>query len=124
MGILDTDFNNVLSNMDYYAYLHKTFIDDVMAVRYHIRHEPDESLFGDALTECEDFRLSDPLPNAIFANAPSGFIDWMKNNGYVMCAGDKVYFKWKFRNIIEKEYQKIRLQSDLIRIKQIKNNII
>ena len=117
MGILDTDFNNVLSNMDYYAYLHKTFIDDVMAVRYNIRHEPKDTLFGDVLTECEDFRLSDPLPNAIFANAPAGFIDWLKNNGYVMCAGDKVYFKWKFRNIIAKEYQKIRL-------KQIKNNII
>ena len=117
MGILDTDFNNALSNMDYYAYLHKTFIDDVMAARYHIRHKPDESLFGDALEEYEDFRLSDPLPNAIFANAPSGFIDWLKNNGYVMCAGDKVYFKWKFRNIIVQEYQKMRLR-------QVKNNII
>lgn len=116
MGILDSDFNNALSNMDYYAYLHKTFIDDVMAVRYKIRHEPEETLFENA-PEIEDFRLSDPLPNAIFANAPSGFVDWLKNNGYVMCAGDKVYFKWKFRNIIIKEYQKMRLQ-------QVKNNII
>lgn len=116
MGILDTDFNNVLSNMDYYAYLHKTFIDDVMAVRYNIRHEPDETLFGDA-PEIKDFRLSDPLPNAVFANVPSGFIDWLKNNGYVMCAGDKVFFKWKFRNLIAIEYQKIRLR-------QVKNNII
>lgn len=117
MGILNSDFNNVLSNMDYYAYLHNNFIDDIMAVRYNIRHEPDKSLFGDALKEYEDFRLSDPLPNAIFKNAPSGFIDWLKNNGYIMCAGDKVYFKWKFRNIIIKEYQKIQL-------KQFKNNII
>ena len=117
MGILDTDFNNALSNMDYYAYLHNTFIDDVMAVRYNIRHELKETLFGDLSEEYKDFRLRDPLPNEIFANAPSGFIDWLKHNGYVMCAGDKAYFKWKFRNIITKEYQKICLQ-------QVKNNII
>lgn len=116
MGILDTDFNNVLSNMDYYAYLHNNVIDHVMKVRYKIRHESEETLFKD-VSEIEDFRLSDPLPNAIFANVPSGFVDWLKNNGYIMCADDKVYFKWKFRNIIAKEYQKIRL-------KQIKNNII
>lgn len=117
MGILDNDFNNVLSNMDFYAYLHTTFIDDVMEVRYNIRHIPKETLFCDSIEDYEDFRLSDPLPNAIFANAPAGFVDWLKNNGYIMCAGDKVYFKWKFRNIIIKEYQKIRLQ-------QVKNNII
>lgn len=117
MGILDSNFNNVLSNMDYYVYMHKTFIDDVMEARYNIRNEPKNTLFGDALEEYEDFRLSDPLPNAIFANAPLGFVDWLKNNGYIMCAGDKVYFKWKFRNIIAKEYQKMRLQ-------QVKNNII
>lgn len=97
MSVLN-NIEDSMTNMDHYAYLHSTFVEHAVNIRYGIRYEQDD-LFGKF---SENFTFSDPLPNIMIDNCPDGFIDWMIEHEYMIRKNDLLFFRWKFKALVKK----------------------